>query len=88
VRFQVLTAASKMFRIVFWDVLPCKIVVIAEAVRTPETSVGNYFTRQYIPEDNSERSLRGSLYITFHIGLLTLISFLHVAEICTSYTLH
>jgi hypothetical protein len=28
-----------MFRIVFWDVLPC-----------------NIFTRQYIPEDNSEQS--------------------------------
>jgi hypothetical protein len=27
VRFQVLTAASMMFRIVFWDVLPCKIFV-------------------------------------------------------------
>jgi hypothetical protein len=25
-----------------------------EAVRTSETSVYNYFTRQYIPEDNSE----------------------------------
>jgi hypothetical protein len=25
--FQVLTAASMMFRIVFWDVLPCKIIV-------------------------------------------------------------
>jgi hypothetical protein len=24
VKFQVLTAASMMFRIVFWDVLPCK----------------------------------------------------------------
>jgi hypothetical protein len=42
-----------MFRIVFWDVLPCKIIV--EAVRTSETSVDNYFTRQYIPEDNSEQ---------------------------------
>jgi hypothetical protein len=31
-----------MFRIVFWD------------VRTSETLVDNYFTRQYIPEDNSE----------------------------------
>jgi hypothetical protein len=31
-----------MFRIVFWDVLPCKIIV------------DNHFTRQYIPEDNSE----------------------------------
>jgi hypothetical protein len=43
VRFKVLTAASMMFRIVFWDVLPCKI------------SGANYFTRQYIPEDNSEQ---------------------------------
>jgi hypothetical protein len=25
-----------------------------EAVRTSEKSVDNYFTRQYIPEDNSE----------------------------------
>jgi hypothetical protein len=42
VRFQVLTASSMMFRIVFWDVLPRKIIV------------DNYFTWQYIPEDNSE----------------------------------
>jgi hypothetical protein len=28
-----------MFRIVFWDVLQCKII---------------YFTRQYIPDDSSE----------------------------------
>jgi hypothetical protein len=28
VRFQVLTAASMKFRIVFWDVLPCKIIVV------------------------------------------------------------
>jgi hypothetical protein len=27
VRFKVLTAASMKFRIVFWDVLPCKIIV-------------------------------------------------------------
>jgi hypothetical protein len=27
VRFQVLTAASMKFRIVFWDVLPCKMIV-------------------------------------------------------------
>jgi hypothetical protein len=31
-----------MFRIVFWDVLPYKIIV------------NSYFTRQYIPEDSSE----------------------------------
>jgi hypothetical protein len=72
VRFQVHTASSMKFGIVFWDVLPCKIIVdrrfrgtcclhhqglslMIEAARTSETSVGNYFTRQYIPEDNSER---------------------------------
>jgi hypothetical protein len=29
--------------------------LMMEAVRTSETSVDNYFTRQYIPEDNSEQ---------------------------------
>jgi hypothetical protein len=29
-----------------------------EAARTSETSIDNYFTRQYIPEDNSERTVR------------------------------
>jgi hypothetical protein len=28
-----------------------------EAVRTSETSVDNHFTRQYIPEDNSEHNV-------------------------------
>jgi hypothetical protein len=28
--------------------------MMMEVVRTSETSVDNYFTRQYIPEDNSE----------------------------------
>jgi hypothetical protein len=58
VRFQVLTAAS-MFRIVFWDVLPpssgMSPSLMMEVVRTSETSVDNHFTRQYIPEDNSEQ---------------------------------
>jgi hypothetical protein len=27
VRFQVLTAASMKFRLVVWDILPCKIIV-------------------------------------------------------------
>jgi hypothetical protein len=31
-----------MFRVVFWDILPCKIIVDSN------------FTWQYIPEDNSE----------------------------------
>jgi hypothetical protein len=30
------------------------IVLMMEAARTSETSVDNYFTRQYIPEDKSE----------------------------------
>jgi hypothetical protein len=29
--------------------------LMMEAVRTFETSVDNHFTRQYIPEDNSEQ---------------------------------
>jgi hypothetical protein len=29
-------------------------MMMVEAARTSETSVDNYFTPQYIPEDNSE----------------------------------
>jgi hypothetical protein len=67
VRFQVLTAASMKLKFVFWDVLPCEIIVdrrfrgtcclliaLMEAARTSETSVDNYFTRQYISEGKSE----------------------------------
>jgi hypothetical protein len=32
--------------------------LMLEAARTSETSVDNYFTRQYIPEDNSELQVR------------------------------
>jgi hypothetical protein len=32
--------------------------LMMEAARTSETSVDNYFTRQYIPEDNSELHTR------------------------------
>jgi hypothetical protein len=32
--------------------------MMMEAVRTSETSVDNHFTRQYIPEDNSEHHIR------------------------------
>jgi hypothetical protein len=35
-----------MFRVVLWD------------IRTSETSVDNHFTRQYIPEYNSEHHTR------------------------------
>jgi hypothetical protein len=34
-----------------------------EAVHTSETSVDNHFTRQYIPEDNSEHNC--SLFVPF-----------------------
>jgi hypothetical protein len=54
-----------MIRIVFWDVLPCKIIVYRRLRGAyclhhypSETSVDNYFTRQYIPEDNSEHHTR------------------------------
>jgi hypothetical protein len=51
----------QLFRVVFWDILPCKIrdsSLMMEAVRTSETSVDNNFTRQYIPEYNSEHHTR------------------------------
>jgi hypothetical protein len=35
-----------------------------EAVRTSETSVDNHFTRQYIPEDNSEQ---GKIIVYFSL---------------------
>jgi hypothetical protein len=54
-----------MFRIVFWGVLPCKMIVDRRFRgayclhhQEIETSVYNHFTRQYIPEDNSEHHTR------------------------------
>jgi hypothetical protein len=54
-----------MFRAVFWVVLPFKMIVDRrfrgayclhhQGSGTSETSVDNHFTRQYIPEDNSEQ---------------------------------
>jgi hypothetical protein len=38
-----------------------------EAVRTSETSVDNHFTRQYIPEDNSEQSEGGLAVLLLYI---------------------
>jgi hypothetical protein len=38
-----------------------------EAVRTSETSVDNYFTRQYIPEDKSELHTRRRENLKSHI---------------------
>jgi hypothetical protein len=52
VRFQVLTAASMMFRVVFWDILPCKLIVD----RHP------WWWRQYAPlKRRSTINLYGSI---------------------------
>jgi hypothetical protein len=53
--FKLRTSRAEVFRIAFWDVLPCKI------------SVDNYFTRQYIPEDNSEHHTRRRENLKSHI---------------------
>jgi hypothetical protein len=42
-----------------------------EAVRTSETSVDNHFTRQYIPEDNSEHHTRRHENLKSHINKST-----------------
>jgi hypothetical protein len=41
--------------------------MMMEAASTSETSVDNYFTRQYIPEDNSERHIRRRENLKSHI---------------------
>jgi hypothetical protein len=46
-------------------VLPPSSSLMMEAVRTSETSVDNNFTRQYIPEDNSEHKI---LYFVKELG--------------------
>jgi hypothetical protein len=41
-----------------------------EAVRTSETSVDNHFTRQFIPEDNSEHHTRRRENLKSHIVIM------------------
>jgi hypothetical protein len=52
--------------------------LMMEAVRTSETSVDNYFTRQYIPEDNSEHYTRRRENLKSHVlcvvGILSEVS--------------
>jgi hypothetical protein len=48
------------------------IALMMEAARTSETSVGNYFTRQYIPEDKSELDTRRHDNLKSHIFQLKL----------------
>jgi hypothetical protein len=51
-----------MFRVVFCDILPCKMIVERRFRGAyclhHQTSVDNNFTRHYIPEDNSEHHTR------------------------------
>jgi hypothetical protein len=70
---------TKYFIIVFWDVLPCKIIAdrrfrgssrMMEAARTSETSVDKYFTRQYIPEYSSEHHTRRRENLKSHTKFL------------------
>jgi hypothetical protein len=42
-----------------------------EAARTSETSVDNYFTWQYIPEDNSELHTRRHENLKSHNKIIT-----------------
>jgi hypothetical protein len=44
--------------------------LMMEAVRTFETSVDNNFTRQYIPEDNSEHHTRRRENLKSNIGIV------------------
>jgi hypothetical protein len=45
--------------------------MMMEAARTSETSVDNYFTRQYILEDNSELQSELSVYCLHHLENIT-----------------
>jgi hypothetical protein len=42
------------------------IQMMMEAVRTSETSVDNHFTRQYIPEDNSEHYIESLMFLKLY----------------------
>jgi hypothetical protein len=48
--------------------------MMMEAVRTSETSVDNHFTRQYIPEDNSEHHTRRRVNLKSHIISVVILS--------------
>jgi hypothetical protein len=50
------------------------IALMMEAVRTSETSVDNYFTRQYIPEDKPEIHTRRREKLKSHTVLETFLN--------------
>jgi hypothetical protein len=56
-----------MFRIVFWDVLLCKMIVDRRFTGAYCLHHPNHFTRQYIPEDNSEHHTRRRENLKSHI---------------------
>jgi hypothetical protein len=51
-----------------------------EAVRTSETSVDNHFTRQYIPEDNSEHHTRRRENLKSHMRDTLFLGRKHLLE--------
>jgi hypothetical protein len=48
--------------------------MMMEAARTSETSVDNYFTQQYIPEDNSELHTRRRENLKSHNNSIRLLT--------------
>jgi hypothetical protein len=50
-----------------YEILRTSSSLMMEAARTSETSADNYFTRQYIPEDNSELHTRRRENLKSHI---------------------
>jgi hypothetical protein len=81
-----------MFRIVFWAVLPCKMIVddlslMIEAVQTFETTADNHFIRQYIPEDNYEHYTRRRENLKSHIFRLISVTFMNEnIPFCNGYS--
>jgi hypothetical protein len=58
--------ASGVQRILF-ETQICQGVLMMEAAHTSETSIDNYFTRQYIPEDKSELQTRSRENLKSHL---------------------
>jgi hypothetical protein len=58
-----------------------------EAARTSETSVDNYFTRQYIPEDNSEFHIRRRESLKSHLTMLIFVRFRKKYLVCAAAVL-
>jgi hypothetical protein len=56
-----------------------------EAARTSETSVDNYFTRQYIPEDNSELQVPFDLGTLLSLGIAQSLNNIHILDQLSDY---